>query len=203
MKIRNVLLCFISFLIFSCQSSFEQEKALLNYIQDEDNGYYHRKEIMGTIYELQYKPTDLVVKHQLHSKLQKQSLDELRKKYNQFLYFTLSLKKNDEENIYGIYDEEQYSETLYDISFGLAKNIYLLTQKRDTLHVIDSVYPRLYGMGQSTIVLIAFKRDSKKLEDDFLYLIIEGIGPAKNRLSFKIPTEPLKNEPRLELISNK
>ena len=197
--IRNRLLpFFLLLLICSCTQTFETAQEMNDYIKDQDNGYQYKKTIAGVDYVLQYRPTDLLVNQELGDKIDNTQIDKLRKKYNKYLYFNLSMSKNDQELLNGVaQDEAKFGQMVNDLAFGMEEKLHLYTPTKDTLALADFIYPRMYGMSNSTTIMIVYPRDSKYLNQEYLNFVVEDLGLDTGDIKFKLDTKALTNEPQL------
>jgi hypothetical protein len=55
----------------------------------------------------------------------------------------------------------------------------------------------MYGMSNSTSIMIVYPRDDKYLKQDYLNFVIEDLGLETGDVKFKINTKALINEPQL------
>jgi hypothetical protein len=83
---------FIGLILFcyACQPKPMDEAALMAFVKDEDNGLIQKVEYQDFKLEASYKPTDLIVKHQMEKGTAKE-IDSLRKAYAPYLYFVLGI----------------------------------------------------------------------------------------------------------------
>jgi hypothetical protein len=165
---------------------------------DDKNNYIQHKTINGFDYRLMYRPTDLLVKQELGDGTNKIKAEELRNKYNQYLYFNLSMSKNNQELLSTApKDRNEFGAMVNELAFGMDEKVHLFTASKDTIELTDFIYPRMYGMGQSTTIMFVYSRDNKDLESEFLNFTIEDIGLYTGEVKFKIPTNIIKNQPSL------
>ncbi|SHH27757.1 hypothetical protein SAMN05443663_106263 [Flavobacterium defluvii] len=189
-----LLLLFIS----SCNQSFDTQEEMNDYIQDEDNGYHYKKTIAGVDYVLQYRPTDLLVKQELGDKINPVQIEKFRQQYNKYMYFNLSMSKNNQELLNGVaQDKAKFGQMVNELAFGMEEKLHVYTPTKDTLDLADFIYPRMYGMSNSTSIMIVYPRDEKYLKQDYLNFVIEDLGLETGDVKFKLNTKALKNEPQL------
>lgn len=169
-----------------------------DYIKEEDNGYHYQKTVADVDYVLQYRPTDLLVKQELGNNTDPKQVEKLRKQYGQYMYFNLSMSKNNQELLNGVtYDKAKFGQMVSELAFGMAEKLHVYTPTKDTLALADFIYPRMYGMSNSTSIMIVYPRDPKYLEQDYLNFVIEDLGLDTGNVRFKIDTKALTNEPQL------
>lgn len=197
--IKNKLFLFLLLLLISsCTQTFETAEEMNDYIKEEDNGYNYKKTIAGVDYVLQYRPTDLLVKQELGEDKNPVLVDKLRKHYGKYLYFNLSMSKNDQELLNGVaQDKAKFGQMVNELAFGMEEKLHLYTSTKDTLALADFIYPRMYGMSNSTSIMIVYPRDPKYLKQEYLNFVVEDLGLDTGDIKFKIDTKALTNEPQL------
>ncbi len=199
MELRNSLLIFLLVLVCACKNkSFDTVEEMNRYIIDQDNEYYYKKSVEGVDYVIQYRPTDLLVKQELGDKRDTKQIDCLRKKYVKYMYFNLSMSLKGREllsNVVG--DKAKFGKMVNDLAFGMDEKVHLFTQKKDTLIMVDFIYPRMYGMTNNTTIMIVYPRDSKFTKEPYLNFTIEDLGLSTGEVKFKLNTKAILNEPQL------
>jgi len=187
------------FVLNSCTKKFDTPKELSEYLQDEDNDYCYKKTVVGVDYALQYRPTDLLVKQELSDKYTDKQVAELRKKYSKYLYFNLSMSKNNQEILNGVArNKAKFGQMVNDLAFGMDQKVHLYTAEKDTLAMTDFIYPRMFGMSNSTSIMIVYPRDEEYMSETYLNFVIEDLGLDTGDIKFKINTKALRNEPQLK-----
>ncbi|MBC9795851.1 hypothetical protein [Sinomicrobium weinanense] len=191
--------CSVLCLLVACSSrTFDTEESLLAYIREERNGYMHHKRVNGVGFSLLYKPTDLLVNQELYDKADQKTIDSLRQKYNKYMYFILSMSKNNQEllnNVAG--DRGRFGGMINELAFEMDQKVHLYTPKKDTLPMADFIYPRMYGMSRSTDIMLVYSREEKYLRDEYINVTVEDLGFYTGEVRFKIPTKGIQNEPEL------
>jgi hypothetical protein len=183
----------------SCQNkTFDTIDEVTNYVNDEENEYKYSKIINGVQYQLVYRPTDALVNQELAGRKNSKLIGTLRNKYNKYMYFNLSMSLNDQELLSSVAgDREKFGQIVSDLAFGMSDKVNLYTQEKDTLTMIESVYPRMYGMTNSTSLMIVYPRDKRYLKDEYLNFTVEDLGFNTGEVKIKIKTRALLNEPQL------
>lgn len=199
MKAGNYMLI-ICLLLCSCsERHFDTEQQLWSYVKKERNGYVQHKSVNGVSYTLTYRPSDLLVKQELKRDQPHSAIDSLREKYNNYIYFSLSMSRNNQELLSSVAgDRQRFGKMVNQLAFGMADNVHLYTSKKDTIPMADYSYPRMYGMSGNTTMLFVYPRDAALLEEDYFNFTVGDIGFQTGELSFKIMTEHIKNEPKLK-----
>ena len=196
----NKILSFLCFLIlFSCnQNTFKTDEDLMNYLREEVNGYTQSKTINGVDFILSYRPTDLLVNQELGGSTSSSKIDSLRSKYNKYLYFNLSMSKNNEELLNGLVkNQNRFGSMVNQLAFRMGEKVHLYTQNKDTIEIFDFIYPRMYGMSRSTTIMFVFPRENKKLQQENLSFVIEDLGFYTGEIKFKVETVKINKEPKL------
>ncbi|WP_445456088.1 hypothetical protein [Flavobacterium sp. HNIBRBA15423] len=198
---RSSLFFLILLFLSSCSTkTFDTTEEIFAFLSDEENGYCYTKEINGVNYTLQYRPTDVLVQQELGDSNSKEQVEKLRKKYGKQLYFNLSMSLNGQELLSNVVkDKAQFGQMVNDLAFNMDEKVHVFTPEKDTLAMTDFVYPRMYGMTNSTTILIVYPRDKNYLKEDYLNFTIEDLGLYTGEVKFKVQTQPLKNEPKLNL----
>jgi glucose dehydrogenase len=197
--VRNSLFALLLLLfISSCAKTFETQEEMNDYIKDEDNGYSYKKNVAGVDYVLQYRPTDLLVKQELGDKTDAIQVDKLRQKYSKYLYFNLSMSKNDQELLNGVArDRARFGQMVNELAFGMEEKVHMYTPEKDTLAMADFIYPRMYGMSNATSIMIVYPRETKFIKQDYLNFVIEDLGLDTGDIKFKLNMQALQKEPQL------
>lgn len=197
--IKNKLLPFILLLfISSCSKTFDTQEEMNDYIQNEDNGYHYKKTVANVDYVLQYRPTDLLVKQELGDDTNPAKVEKFRKHYGQYMYFNLSMSKNNQELLNGVaQDKAKFGQMVNELAFGMEEKLHLYSPTKDTLTLADFIYPRMYGMSNSTSIMIVYPRDTKYINQEYLNFVIEDLGLETGDIKFKLDTKALKKEPKL------
>lgn len=196
MKIPFLFMLCIFFL--SCnQKQFDSKEAILKYLQDEDNGYIHKKTVNGVDFSLMYRPTDLVVSQMLQSKSINE-IDSLRKKYANYLYFNLSMSKNNQE-ILNIMpkNRNEYGIMVNQLAFAMEKKIHLIDFQKDTINMEDYIFSRMYGMGKSNTILLVYPKTNSIMKSETITFIVEDIGVNTGEIKFKFYPDIINSQPML------
>lgn len=189
-------------LLSSCtQKTFNNETAMLDYIKDEANGYTQHKTINGVDYTLMYRPTDILVKQELGDSItntNRNRSNELRNKYNKYMYFNLSMSMNNQELLSAApKNRNEFGAMVNELAFGMNEKVHMYTPSKDTLEMADFIYPRMYGMSRATTIMFVYPRGEKIQNEPYLNFTIEDLGLYTGEVKFKVPTDKLVNEPKL------
>lgn len=171
---------------------------MLEYIAEADNNYFYKKKVGDIDYYLQYRPTDIMVSQELRDDTDPEKIKKLREKYKKYMYFNLSMSKNNQEVLNeAAGDQQRFSQMVNDLVFGLGDKVHLYTPKKDTLSMTDFVYPRMYGVSKSTTILFVYPREKEILNHEYLNFTIEDFGLSTGEVKFKINTKAIQNEPNI------
>ncbi|NAS32833.1 hypothetical protein GTQ40_17780 [Flavobacteriaceae bacterium R38] len=197
--IRYIFLSLTGLSLICCnQKKFDSEEALWTYMKDEANQYVQHKSVNGVDFSLIYKPTDLLVKQELVENASREIIDSLRARYGQYLYFNLTMSKNDHEILTELAGNQiQFGNMVNQLAFGMTEKIHLYTPQKDTIPMQDYIYPRMYGMSNNTSILLVYPRDSQLMKQDHFNLSIEDLGLFTGEVSFKVPVNLIKKQPQL------
>ena len=185
----------------SCaNSTFNNEEELWTYLKNEESGYIQHKNVNGYDFSLLYKPTDLLVLQELGDSKDAEQISVLREKYNKYLYFNLSMSKNNKELLSTApKNRNEFGAMVNELAFGIGDKVHLFTPEKDTIEIADFVYPRMYGMSRSTDILLVYPRDKERLKQEYLNFTIEDLGIYTGEVKFKVSTRSINDEPILKL----
>ena len=196
---NNILILILTIIFMSCSSkSFDDKEKLWKYLRDSENGYLHTKNVNGYDFSIVYKPTDLMVTQELGQEYTKEDVEKFRKKYKNYIYFTLSMSRDNKELLSSTpKNRQEFGAMVNNLAFGMGEKVHVYTTKKDTLELLDYVYPRMYGMSKSTDMLFVYPRDEKYLQDKYLNITVGDLGTYTGEVKFKILTQKIKNEPKI------
>lgn len=183
-----ILFFFLLMGVVGCKpKTFSTEKALIAYIQDEENGLKKTTEVGDYKITVTYRPTDLLVKQEVGENPAKEAIDKARRKYQNYYYFILSLSKSGKEALDQSQGFGQYSEMVQKLSFRVPEFVNMTTSASDTIPVADFILNRTYGLGSSTDVLIVFNKEKAKGQAWVQINLNEfGMNLGNNRTRFKV-----------------
>ncbi|WP_109437955.1 hypothetical protein [Aquimarina sp. AU119] len=187
-------------LLTSCSTkTFDSSEALLVYIKEPGNEYVYTKTVNGVDFSLLYKPTDILVHQEITGKPSEGEIDSLRNKYKKYLYFTLSMSKNNQELLSNVAkDKQRFGAMVNELAFGMEEKVHLYTPKKDTIIMADYIYPRMYGTSGATTMLFVYPREEKVTNAEFMTFTVGDVGLYTGEVKFKIPTKIMNNEPKLK-----
>ena len=185
--------------LISCSSKkFDSPKELLEFVSQPTNGYLFKKEINNVNISLLLKPTDLLVKQHISNEIYNNSIiDSLRKKYEKYIYFNISISSGGKELLSSINNREKFGALVNQLAFGMDKKVHLFTPQKDTIAIADYIYPRLYGMSDETTMLFVYPKEKKVLDEEYVNISIEDFGFQTGEVRFKVPTKIIREELKL------
>jgi hypothetical protein len=198
-KKKKYLVFLIVPLLWNCsQKTFESEQDMWTYLNDPSNGYLQQKTINGFDFSIVQRPTDLLVKQELGDSLDIEKIKGLREKYSKYMYFNISMSKNNQELLSAApKNRNEFGAMVNQLAFGMGDKVHLYTQQKDTIELADFIYPRMYGMSRSTTIMFVYPRNKQQLQGDYLNFTIEDLDLYTGEVKFKIPIKSISNEPQL------
>ncbi|MEO0554165.1 MAG: hypothetical protein AAF149_13240 [Bacteroidota bacterium] len=191
-------------LALACTRTYLSERELQAYIQ-ESEGLSKTKEYKGYQITVSYKPNDLLIAQELGGEQAKSftQLTELKKKYQDYNYFILSLSKENKEALYkggGGYD--QFSDLVQTLSFRMGNYVNMTTSGSDTIEVADYVFPRTYGMGTATNLMFVFNKKNTE-DDEWMQFNIKEFGMGLGNKTFRFRRADLEHVPKIDFTVKK
>lgn len=196
---KFLLTILLSVVLSSCGSkTFENEADLWAYIKDPDNGYLQEKTVNGVHFSLLYKPTDLMVAQEIrNTNGNAQIIDSLRGKYGQYTYFNLTMSRGNQELLNSVAgDRNKFGSMANRLLFGMKTYIHLYSNSRDTIKMIDYVYPRMYGLSKNTSLLLVYPKEEIEGSQE-INMSIKDLGFGTGDISFKYDQSLLKKNPHI------
>jgi len=186
------LLLIIS-LVMSCGPKAVDEKVLLDYIRNEENGLSHFEEFNSYKVRLTYKTSDQIVKQQIE-KGSPREVDSLRSLYNCYVYFILVIEKNskDLETDFA-YDPSTFADKISYLTTSFSQNITLSTSFK-TYSVSDYLYARSFGSGPSNFLIVFEKPELQDFD-----VVVEGHDLGFGKIRFPFSQRDLNKAPLLKL----
>lgn len=183
----RIILLLSLIIIFSCQKKFDNVEEIKEYVSNEDNGYVSTKKVKEIEFKLVYLPVEIMM--QLNN-IKDYEEKELFENFNKCLYFQLSISKNNQDiTAASGQSRVEAAGALQDLSFNMEDKIFILTQKNDTIKLLDYSYPRMYGMSNSTDLLLVFPKEPSLLKDKYIEMTIRDIGHLPEALKFSFTTD--------------
>lgn len=188
----------LMWLLFSCNNakSFDNKEDLIEYIQNDDNGYSQTKQINGIKINLTYRPTELMVTQEIGDHNYPQSYkDSIKAKYDKCLYFILSYSKNDKEILLTVpTSREQYNLLQNTLTFEMNTKVALTAGRRDTIPLINFNFPRTYGTARSNNILFVFEKPKNTRKSNNIQFNVHDIGLGIGDIKFSYAEKTIKNQ---------
>lgn len=193
LKLSGFVLAIIV-LSMSCEKKTISHYDLIQYLQDKEHGLDQTDSIGNVVYNVMYRSSDLMVWQDIGNQTirNKSSVDSLRKEYSKYHYYlmNISVEKKDLLNAAG---QQYFSQLLQDVSFRMPDYVSSINANKDTLTLADYSSPRLYGLGNSTKILLAFEK--KGSESEYEEIMIKGL--SGGQLVFRFNTKDINEVPLL------
>lgn len=151
---------------------------LQSYVIDPDHGLKKSIEVNGFRVDVTYRPRDLMVAQELRAIKDADTsvISKLRRQYEPYHYFVLSLSHNDKEVLNQLGDRQLYSDMLQRLAFQM-RDYTAMTIGGDTLDVSDYQMDRTYGQSASNNILFAFPKAGAISNSDIRFHLKEfGLG---------------------------
>ena len=194
-------LLFLTLWFSSCSTrTFNSSDELTEYITEEDSEYMVSKVINGIDFSMLYRPTDLLVFQELSTDYTQKKVDSLRSKYGEYLYFNLSMSKNNQELLNGLAaDRNRFGAMVNTLAFGMGEKLNLITASRDTVALADYIYPRMYGMSRSTTMMLVYpKAEVLEATGDYFIITLADLGFGTGEVQFKFSKRIIKEQPQIK-----
>ncbi len=167
----------------SCGKRITSKEKLIEYINNPENGLQKTNQVGQIKTVLTYKPWQLMA---LGNKINKKVVE----KYDDKLYFILSLSANNKELLRQL-PYAQYSEMVQVLAFRMNGFIDLVADNQKPEEPEECIFQQTYGMGFANNLLIVFKKE-KLLEADRIRLRIKEFGLNTGNLNYEIKTQDIK-----------
>lgn len=190
MKKLGLILFFL--IIISCKKELpDEEKDIIEFIKNEENGFSQYKEINGVKLSVIFRPAKLMVLQESNNCKNQKDVDALKKKYSKSLCFIIGYSKNNQELLSAISESrDKFNFIQNKLTFEMKDYVSLLSGK-DTIPLLDFNFPRTYGMSKSTNIVFVFDKNklSKRYTDTNFN--IKDIGLGIGDVNFKFNTSLL------------
>ncbi|MEM1323737.1 MAG: hypothetical protein AAGG75_25980 [Bacteroidota bacterium] len=203
MKAISAALALTVFLLFitACSPQLNSTEDLRAYVAEPGNGLSKEKTFGELNVRLSYRPTDLLVGQELGSEAPTAfGIDSLRKQYDDYLYFLLSYSANGKEiESWRVQSQQQFGMRVQALAFGMAEQVKLSSNTRDSIPLVDFIYQRTFGGGSSSDVLFAFDRKAAA-DADWLSFRLQDIGLGIGTNHFRFETSAIDRIPRVPFL---
>ncbi|MCK4662305.1 MAG: hypothetical protein KAT68_05530 [Bacteroidales bacterium] len=187
-------------IISSCNKKITKQE-MFDYLKNPENGLLQEKTINGINIKVMFKPSSLFVLQEINNDttINDEKIQKLKEQYNKYLYFIISFSQNKQEllNLFAG-NQQQFGAMVNQLAFDMDNNVSLISSKKDTLPLMDYIYPRLYGMSNSTDILFVFKKEELK-NFEWLKLTIKDFGLKIGDTKYKFYIKAFKKIPELKI----
>ncbi|MEM1323190.1 MAG: hypothetical protein AAGG75_23190 [Bacteroidota bacterium] len=203
MKAISVSLTLIVFSLFitGCAHRLDSAEELRSFVADHSNGLTEEKTFGELNIRLRYRPTDLLVDQELGDEVATASeVERLRDQYDDYLYFLLSYSANGKEvEAWRVNSQQEFSTRVQALAFGMAEQVKLSSNTRDSIPLVDFIYQRTFGGGSSSDILLAFDRQAAK-DADWLNFRLQDIGLGVGTNHFRFDAAAIEALPSLPFV---
>jgi hypothetical protein len=166
------------------------------FVINEEHGLKKTAALSNINIEVTYRPVDLLVYQEIGKQVvDAKEIENLRKKYNQYIYFILSLSNDSKEALHQT-GGSQYSELVQTLSFRMNDYVTLTTAANDTIPVGDFMLNRTYGMSSSTDLLFVFSKE-KAIGQDWIQFNLNEFGLGVGNQRFRFSMKDIKEVPEV------
>ena len=182
--------------LFGCQHQPRTPEELAEYARQPEHGLVQQRQVGDVDIRVQYRPTDLLVAQELNGSTDQKQIAVLREKYDRYAYFILSFSQDNKGALYQQANHERFSETLQNLAFRMDRFVQVTSARQDTIPLLDSAFPRLYGHGSNTPVMLVFDR-AKFPDRGPVRLTVADVGLGTGRQQFVFDARNLRQAPRV------
>lgn len=191
---KDFYVVFILFIVGCGNSAHLPPEKLSAFVIDEEHGLKKTAVLNNINTEVTYRPVDLLVYQEIGKQVvDAKEIGNLRKKYSQYIYFVLSLSKDNKEALHQA-GGSQYGELVQTLSFRMNEYVTLTTAANDTIPVGDFTLNRTYGMSGSTDLLFVFDK-KKTIGQDWIQFNLNEFGLGVGNLRFRFAMENIEKVP--------
>ena len=187
----------ITLSVISCGTNPGSIDQINSYINDPDNGLTHKVSQGTTEARLTYRPSDFFLIQETKEASSREESDRIKQKYRDLDYFLLDLSVNDQSALYTSGSSySRFSTNLNTLSYKLNDFAYIITSGGETIKVLDSIFPRTYGMSPSVQILFAFK-NTGYAKSDWIEFHLDEFGLNTGNLRFRFDMEDINETPKM------
>ena len=180
------------------------EAQLKEFILNEENGLSQSITVNEQTIQVAYRPVDLLICNEVKAKEIKdeKQIRDLKKDYDQNMYFILTLSANNQEIInQSIGNKEIFEKAVKQLAFGMNEHVYMVNSEKDTIPPTDYIYPRMYGGSPATSLLFVFNKD-KLQHTDYMDFCLNEFGFGTGNQKFRFRSKDINNTPQLKFSTN-
>jgi len=183
------------FCMLSCTRSKVTHNDLIQYIRDESHGLTHIVHSNNIKCEVVYQPTDAMMRAELYNDTARATIDSLRDKYSEFLYFLVRLSIDGKEIVPS--SGYSYGNVIQSMSFRMDKYVSMVGENGVNIPLVDFSMNHTNGMASATEVLLVFERPADSTLE-WLELILNDVGVGLGATRYKFMIDDLRKTPTID-----
>lgn len=175
------IIAIIVVLLYSCNTSFTNEKDFFNWLNNKKNGFVKETSANRFLLTMKYLPPEYLAFNEISKS------DDNNKSFNDYLEefknsrtFLLIISPEDigvDVSKYGIFNMDEYKQRIHDLNFNIKERIYIQTDNGKKYHPNLTTMENLYEVSNKKRIYLVFAENqaisnSKTLDvvfiDDFL-----------------------------------
>jgi hypothetical protein len=200
MQLCQFALLFSFFTILAaCSVTDEASSAeeLKDYISDPEHRLCQQAEMNGYQVTVVYKPGDLLVHEEIGEEPTDPTvLEQLKKKYSNYHYFSLSISGKPEVHAADAL-VERFNDRIETLSLHIDGYVTLTTSAQDTIPLYDFLVNRTYGHKQSHDLIFVFDKQ-KSAGQDWIQFNLNEFGLGTGSHQFKFNLKDFEQVPKLK-----
>jgi hypothetical protein len=181
-----------------CSSRSVSTEELREFVIEPTNGIRKTVTVGDLTIEVLLRPTDLMVLQEVTADSStRHRIEELRRKYDSYYYFLLSLSNKGKEALTPSSVGYDYGELVNVLSFRMVMYTNLTTSRLDTIPLAEAIMTPTYGMSRTTDLILVFNRE-KSIGVDWVQLNINEFGMGSGNQRFRFSLSDLDRIPKLK-----
>lgn len=191
-----ILAALLFYLFPGCQRTMGKTE-LLSYLNNPGNKLMLMDSSADLTYKVYFKPSDLIASQYLTRYGNTINPDSLKKAHEDYLYFNLSISYMGKDLFSQRIQGTDFGDLQKRVSFALEQYISLSDELGTNYKLIESNYPRLYGMTPATNILLVFKKTKKEFADRYELIVRDFVMDTSDQLQFTFYKKDILNAPEL------
>ncbi len=197
MKELQMLALLMMPMVFGCQKPALSGGEYMQYVEKENNGLKHIKQIGDMSFQMQYCPTEYLLLNEYKTEyLPHEVVEERLINNDSMLFFKLRIKADGSNDVlnYQIDSGDDYYARVQYLSYGFEENIALV-QGIDTIFPALFHFERTYGIAPFADFMLAFNAGIG--EDDSFQILVDDKVFDNGLLKFSYKEEDIRTIPEL------
>ncbi len=195
---HKVFFLLMLLVFISCQRKMTKDEYMVM-LNDKENGIVQTFEKGNVVIKAQYLPEEWMASQFLGENLTREKIDSIKRNITNNIYFSLKFSANGKDLLSNVAtNKAQFGTLVNELAFGLNDNLFLITENRDTLELVDQHFSRYYGMADANHVLLIFNKENITIDQD-LKLKLKDIGIRTGDMSFNFKQKDLKKANTIKL----